>query len=246
MNDFNIGQQLGDGAGRVIDFLPQLLAALLILLIGYIIAKVLGRLTRKGLNKLRLDRAMHNSPAGNTISRFVESPSALLGNVVFWLVFIGAISLAISALNLPVLNDLLTALYSYLPNILAAILIFVVASAISAGSAAFVQRVMGRTAMAKLIATVIPVVVMSLAAFMILNQLGIARDIVNILFTAIVGSAALGLALAFGLGGKDVARDLLEQASESARAKSSDAKREFRSAAENTRREAGRAKEKLQ
>lgn len=245
MNDNDIEQSFENILTRIIEFLPNLIGAIAILVIGYMIAKLLEKGTRKLLNRARFDRAMHNSTAGNTISRIIESPSRLGGQIAFWLVFIGAISLAVSALNLPVLNELLNTVYSYVPNIIAAVVIFLVASAISAGAAAFVMRVMGRTAMAKIIATVIPAIAMSLAVFMILNQLGIARDIVNILFTAIVGAIALGLALAFGLGGRDVARDLLEQAVDNARSNSDRLKSEAQHAADATKREANKAKRNL-
>jgi hypothetical protein len=81
---------------------------------------------------------------------------------------------------------------------------------------------------------------------MILNQLGIARDIVNILFTAIVGAVALGLALAFGLGGRDVARELLEQAADTARSNSDRIKSETSQAVDATKREANRMKRNAQ
>jgi hypothetical protein len=136
------------------------------------------------------------------------------------------------------LNDLLAGVYGYVPNIIAAVLIFLVASTVSAGAATFVQRVMGRTAFARVISAAVPAIVMSLAVFMILNQLQIATDIVNILFTAMVGSVALGLALAFGLGGRDVARGLLEQAADNVRSKQDTIKSEVRSGAENARRSA--------
>jgi len=246
MNDFNVQQSFENILNRIIEFLPNLLGALAILLIGYMIAKGLEGIVRKALNRARFDRAIHNSSAGNTISRIIESPSRLGGRITYWLVFIGAISLAVSALNLPVLNDLLSTVYSYVPNVIAAVAIFLVASAISAGAAKFVLRVMGRTAMAKLIATVIPAIAMSLAVFMILNQLGIARDIVNILFTAIVGAVALGLALAFGLGGRDVARELLEQAADTARSNSDRIKSEASQAVDATKREANRVKRNAQ
>ena len=134
-------------------------------------------------------------------------------------------------------------MYSYIPNVIAAVLIFLIASAISAGVAGFAMRVMGRTAIAKIVTAVVPAITMSLAVFMILNQLGVAKDIVNILFTAIVGAVALGLALAFGLGGRDVARELLEQATESARNNSDQIKSETKRAAESTKREANRMKD---
>lgn len=242
MNDFDIEQSLENILQRIIEFLPNLLGAIAILIIGYMIAKLLENITRKALNRARFDRAIHNSSAGNTISRVIESPSKLGGRIAFWLVFIGTISLAVSALNLPVLNDLLNSIYSYVPSVIAAVVIFLVASAVSAGAAKFVMRVMGRTPLAKLIATAIPAIAMSLAVFMILNQLGIARDIINILFTAIVGAIALGLALAFGLGGRDVARELLEQAADSARSNKDQVKNEMSQAAENTKREANRLK----
>jgi hypothetical protein len=242
MNDFDIEQSLENILQRIIEFLPNLLGAIAILIIGYMIAKLLENITRKALNRARFDRAIHNSSAGNAISRVIESPSKLGGRIAFWLVFIGTISLAVSALNLPVLNDLLNSVYSYVPSVIAAVVIFLVASAVSAGAAKFVMRVMGRTPLAKLIATAIPAIAMSLAVFMILNQLGIARDIINILFTAIVGAIALGLALAFGLGGRDVARELLEQAADSARSNKDQVKNEMSQAAENTKREANRLK----
>ncbi|HET8884266.1 MAG TPA: hypothetical protein VFM68_02240 [Candidatus Saccharimonadales bacterium] len=242
MNDFNAQESFDNILTSIIEFLPNLLGAIIILIIGYFVAKALQKLTRKALNRARFDRAIHNSAAGNAVSRMVESPSMLTGKVAFWLVFIGAISLAISALDLPILNDLLSAVYSYIPNVIAAVLIFLVASAVSAGAAKFVQRVMGRTSIARLIATAVPAIVMSLAVFMILDQLGIADSIVNILFTAIVGSIALGLALAFGLGGRDVARGLLEQAADNARANSGKVKEDVRRASENTKREASRMK----
>lgn len=246
MDSFHIRDSLNNILSTIVTFIPRLIGALLILLIGYWIAAAIGRVVRRALHRLRFDRAMHTSAAGNMLSRMFESPAKLVGQIVFWLIYVGVISLAVSALNLPVLNDLLTNIYSYVPRVIAAILIFLVASAVSAGTAKFVQRVMGRTALAKLITAVVPAIVMSLAVFMILNQLNIARDIVNILFTAIVGAVALGLALAFGLGGRDVARQLLEQAVDSARQNSGRVKDEMRTAANNTKRAAQRMKEDTQ
>ena len=238
MERFDLTRELENAIGNIINFLPNLLAAILILIIGGIIASVLGRLVRRGLQRLRFDRALHASPVGTTVSRVMESPSYVTGRIVYWLVMIGVISLAVSALNLPALNDLLTGIYGYVPNILAAVLIFLVASAVSAGAVGIVQRTMGRTALSKVIAAAVPAITMSIAVFMILNQLGIARDIVNILFTGIVGAISLGLALAFGLGGREVARGLLEQAVDNARTRTDSVKAQVSQAAENARRSA--------
>lgn len=234
MERFDLTQEFENAVGNIIGFLPNILAALLILLIGSIVASLLARLVRKALQRLRFDRVIHSSAAGTMVSRVIESPSYFTARVVFWLIMIGTISLTITALNLPVLNELLGTVYGYVPNIIAAVIIFLLASAISAGAARFAQRIMGGSAMSRMVSTAIPAVTMSLAVFMILNQLGIATDIVNILFTAIVGALALGLALAFGLGGRDVAKSLLEQAADNAQAKQNAMKEQGDQATEST------------
>ena len=242
-NDF--GRSFQDGLEGLFEYLPQLIGALLLLVVGYFIAVALKSVTRKALQRMRFDRALHTSPAGNVISRIVESPARFVGRIVFWLVFLGFISLAISALNLPALNNFIGAIYAYLPHVIAAVLIFLVASAISGMAVAFVQRVMGRTSLAKLIATVIPSLTMSIAVFMILQELMIAEGIVMITYTALIGAIALGLALAFGLGGREVAARLLEQAYDAGRMNADAAKRDISRAKVNTKREASRVRDDL-
>lgn len=237
---FDIGQSLENLLNKLFEFLPQLLGFILLIVIGYLVAKIVGSLVKKALQKARFDRALHNSAAGNYIARFVDRPSRFTGKLVFWLIFLFFLSMALSALQLPLLDQIVGQIYAYIPKIVSAVVIFLVASAISAGTARFVMGVMGRTPTAKLITTVVPVVVLSIATFMILNQLGIARDIVNILFTAIVGSVALGMALAFGLGGRDVARELLEQAYNSGKQNAGQAKSDMQRATRNTKRQAER------
>lgn len=236
MENFDLRDEFENVLGNIIEFLPNILAAIIILLVGTLIAVLLAKVVKKLLKKLRFDRAIHQSSAGSAVSRIIESPSHFVSRVAFWLVMIGVISLTISALNLPLLNDFLAAIYAYIPNVIAAVIIFLVASTVSAIAVTFTQRVMGRSALSKLVSAAVPAIVMSLAIFMILNQLGIAQDIVNILFTAIVGSIGLGLALAFGLGGRDVAKALLEQAADNVRSKKDDIKSEVNTAAANARR----------
>ena len=245
MNNNDFGRSFQDGLEGLFEYLPQLIGALLLLVVGYFVAMFLKSVVRKGLQRMRFDRALHTSPAGNVISRIVESPSRFVGRVVYWLVFLGFISLAISALNLPALNNLIGAIYSYLPHVIAAIIIFLVASTISGVAVAFVQRVMGRTALAKLLSAVIPSLTMSIAVFMILNELMIAEEIVLITYTALIGAVALGLALAFGLGGREVAARLLEQAYDAGRQNADDAKRDISRAKANTKNEAKRAADQL-
>ena len=245
MNDWDVTQSIRNGINSVFEYLPEILGAILLLIIGYFVALGLRALTRKLLKQVRFDRAIHTSPAGNVTSRLVDSPSRFVAKIVFWLVFLGFVSLAISVLDVPALNAFMASVYGYLPHVIAAVLIFLVASAVSTALVAFVRRVMGRTSLAKIISAVVPSLVMSIAVFMILDELMIAENIVTITYTALIGAVALGLALAFGLGGRDVAARLLEQAYTAGQRNMDQAKAETKAAARNTKREASRMKDEM-
>jgi hypothetical protein len=241
----SLSESVEAGFNRVFAYLPQLLGALVLVVIGYFVARVLMQAIRKLLKQIRFDRTLHTSPVGGVLSRLMESPTVFISKVVFWLVFVGFISMAIAALNVPALNAFMGAIYAYLPHVIAAVIIFLVASAVSAGAVAFVGKVMGRTALSKMVAAVVPSLTMSIAVFMILEELMIAEGIVMITYTALIGSVALGSALAFGLGGRDVAARLLEQAYESGRQNAGSAKNEARRANHNVKREAKRTTDEL-
>lgn len=206
----------GDFVERLLAYIvaaiPNILGALLILLVGYFIAKALCNVVKAGLEKAGLDHRLHSGQGGNVLQKAVPSPTRLTGKVVFWLVFLFAISAAVGVLGIPLLTAILAGVYAYLPNVLAAILIFLAAGAIAGGVATLVDRTMGDTATGRVVKTVVPVLVMAIAGFMILNQLMIAPAIVTITYAVLLGSTGLGLALAFGLGGRDVAARLVDGA----------------------------------
>ena len=242
MNTNDISQSAQNGLNRFFEFLPQLLGAIVIFLIGWLVASGLQRLVTRLLLMARFDEALLESSAGRFVGRVFDSPAAFIGRVVYWLVLLGGLSIALSSLNITALNAFLGAVYGYLPHVIAAILIFLVAGFVSVTAAGFVNRVMGPTALAKAIATAVPTIVMSISLFMILNELQIASDIVDITYTALVGSVALGMALAFGLGGREVAARMLETAYETGKRNAGTVHREVSRAAENTLTEVRRAK----
>ncbi|MDQ3480090.1 MAG: transporter, partial [Actinomycetota bacterium] len=140
------------------------------------------------------------------------SPSSGIARVIFWLIFILFLIPAISALQIPALTGFMAQVLAYLPNVIAGILIFLVAAVIAGAVAGAVARFMGDTPTGKIVATTVPALVMVIAMFMILTQLKIAPEIVQIAFAATMGALALALALAFGLGGRTVAERMLEDA----------------------------------
>jgi Conserved TM helix len=209
-----ISESLQRGLDDLLGFLPRLVGFLLILLIGYLVAKALQKVVSLALEKVGTDRALASGAAGSYVERVTPdaSPSQLIGRVVFWFVLLGALSIAITSLGITALNDFLAEVFGYLPNVVAAILIFVVAGALAGWLGKTVSRLLGDSPTGKLAATALPVLVMAIAVFMILNQLQIATDIVTITYAALMGAVALGMALAFGLGGREVASRMLEDA----------------------------------
>lgn len=209
-----ISESLQRGIDDLVAFLPRLIGFLIILLIGFLVAKALEKVVALALEKLGTDRALASGSTGTYVERVVPdvSPSRVIGRVVFWFVLLGALSIAITSLGINALNDFLGDVFSYLPNVVAAILIFVVAGALAGWLGRTVARLLGDTPTGKLAATALPVLVMAIAVFMILNQLRIATDIVTITYAALLGAVALGMALAFGLGGRDVASRMLDDA----------------------------------
>lgn len=159
---------------------------------------------------------------------------------------LGVISLAVSVLGIEALTNFVAAVYAYLPNVLAALLIFLVASAIAAGIATLVTRVMGDTALGKVVATVAPILVMTIASFMILEQLKIAHDIVITTYTLLLGGIALAAALAFGLGGREVAGKMLEGAYQKGQENKEQLKQDLDKGMSRAKEEAQAAKDKAQ
>lgn len=209
-----ISESLQQALDDLIGFLPRLIGFLVILVIGLLVAKALQKLVAVGLEKVGADRAIRSGTGGEYVQRLLPdvSPSEVIGRVVFWFVFLGALSIAIGSLGLAVLNDFVANVFNYLPNVIAAILILVLAVPIAGGLAKLADRAFGDTPTGKLMTTAAPALVMGIAVFMVLNQLRIATDIVTITYAALMGAVALGAALAFGLGGRDVASRMLEEA----------------------------------
>ncbi|HSU03434.1 MAG TPA: hypothetical protein VLK03_12850 [Nocardioides sp.] len=237
----DIGESFQNTTDKIFDFLPNLVGFLLILLVGYIISKVVAGLVGKLLEKVNIDRHLHESSANRYVDAVLPgaSPSKGIARIVFWFIFIFFITAAIGALGIPAATSFMNDVLAYLPNVIVAILIFIVAALVSGAVAAAAVRFMGDTPTGKIVGAVAPAVIMTIALFMILEQLQIAPEIVRIAFTAIMFALALGLALAFGLGGRDLAGDLLRQARDKGSQAASQAKQDAQLGKERAQSEMG-------
>lgn len=210
----DISQSLQRASDQFFTWLPRLVGALVILLIGWLVARVVARIVSKALQSAGTDRALSSGRAGTYKQQFAPSlqPSGVIATVVFWFIFGWAILLAISTLGIQALTNAVASVVGYLPNVVAAILILLAAVAIAGAVGGLASRLAGGTMLAKLVQTIVPALVITIALFMALVQLKIATQIVVATYVLVLGAIALGFALAFGLGGRDVARQMLQNA----------------------------------
>jgi Conserved TM helix len=243
---FSIHSSVNHGFVVFFGWVPRVVGFLAVLLIGYIVAKVVGGLVFRLTHRAGLDRTVHSGAGGNLIQRAVPSPSRLLGKITFWAIFLGALSIAASVLGIKALTAFVGAVWAYIPNVIAALVIFLIAAAIAGAVVALVKRVMGDAALGKIVATAVPIIVMTIAIFMILVQLKIAIQIVTITYAAIWGAIALAAALAFGLGGREVAGQMLEGAYQKGQENKEQYKQELAQAKERAKKEAEQARHDAQ
>jgi len=197
-----------------IDFVPALIGAAVVLVVGWFLARVIGRLVRRGLRVLGLDRAIGTTGLATYLQRFGSgwSGSSVCGVMTMWFLRLVTIQAAASVLALPELSRLINGFILLVPNIFVAFLVLVAGALAAqfAGKTARASTVTLGRASPERIERVVKAVVFVVAVFAALNQLGVAPVIINTLFIGFVTALALALGLAFGLGGRAVAGELTQ------------------------------------
>lgn len=239
---FNVFQSLQSAFTQLLNYLPQIIGALVVLLVGYVVARLIKAAITKVLQKLRVDSRLHEGPAGRYAERLSPrgSPSRLVGTLAFWVIMLFVIASAIGALQIPALTGFMNVVLGYLPRVVAALLILVVAAAIAGAVGGIAHRTMGDTATGRLVRVAVPTLVMAIAVFMVLTELQIAPTIVVITYAMLLGSLALGGALAFGLGGREAAADLINHGYQRAQREMGTVRQDLRTGRERARAEAQR------
>lgn len=237
MSKFNFQNSFNNVLDQIVGWIPNVIEFLVIIIIGYFVALVASWIVRWILRLIDLDEYLERGTVGQWISRAVYSPTRVLGKLTFWVVWFGSWGVAASLAHLPLIGQLVSTVYSYLPNVLAALFIFVLAVGISALVVNIVKRTMADTPTGKIVASAVPVLVMSMAGFAILNALEISPEIVQITYGAMMFSLALGLALAFGLGGREVAAKMLGDAYTQSKKHTKQARKDFQTGAERGKQE---------
>ena len=238
-----IADSIQQGLDSLLGFIPNIIGFLVILVIGYFIAKLVKGIVARLLEKVGLDRTLHSSDAGRYVEKVSPnaSPARLIGSVAFWFIFLFAISAAIGALKIPALSTFIAQVQAFLPNIIVALLIFVIAAALAGAVGAAAHKLMGDTPTGKMVRAIAPALIMAIALFMVLDQLHIAPQIVTITYAGLIGMLALAGALAFGLGGRDLAAQMLGQAYDAGQRNADQVKQDMQTGRERAEVEAQRA-----
>jgi small-conductance mechanosensitive channel len=204
---------VSDLTARAVAYLPSLLLALVILMIGWAVARLLAALARRLARRLRLDGAVERGglAEGLAQAKITRPASDLVALLIFWLVFLAFVLLALEILGWTLAILLLQKLIAYLPRLLAAILILVIG--------AWLAQALGKVAQAAVasmgveyhegIGRLVQGLLLTVTAVLAVEQLGLNLTFLTDALTNLLTIVVAGLALAFGLGGRDVVRNVL-------------------------------------
>jgi len=200
---------------RIMDFLPVLLGALIILIVGWIVAKTIRRLIDWLLKAVRFDALADKAGISEVLRKGDLKISArqVVSGLVYWLVMIMVLVMAVDALGLPKGSDVLASLFAYVPKVIAALLVLVVAMFLASFVSGIVRMAAGNANLPKpeIFAGISRWAIILFAVTIALVELGVAPLLVTATFDIILGGVVLALAIAFGLGGKDAAARYLEE-----------------------------------
>ncbi len=200
---------------KILAYLPILLGALIILIVGWIVAKLIRRGIDLLLKAVRFD-VMANKTGITEVLRKGDlniTASQVVSGLVYWLIIIMVLVMTVDALGLPKASDILASVFAYVPKVIVALLVLVVAMFLAGFVSGIVRTACGNANLPnpEMIAGISRWAIIIFAATIAMEQLGIAPLLVGTAFNIILGGVVLALALAFGLGGKDAAAKYLEE-----------------------------------
>lgn len=219
----NIGEAIlvsfTNALNLVFAFVPKLIAFLVILIIGLIVATLISKALVFLLRKIGFDRLSNRIGLTGLEQRMgvTIDPAGILGKVVYYFIFLIFLIPAVDALGLTTVSNILNSLVSYIPNIFVAILVLFLGTLAATFLADIVRGLTASTNIGNpnIFAGIARYAIIGFAALIALQQLQIAPALISLLFAAIVFAAALAFGLAFGLGGQDSARRMLARSENS-------------------------------
>lgn len=203
-------QRMLAGAESMGTIVPALIGAGVILLTGYFLARQVEKWTDHLLKKMEFNKVARAGGLADAMERTGTrlDPVHAIGKLLFWLVMLVVILLSATALGLESINQMFGMMLSYIPTIIAAIIIVILGMIVGEFVRALVLASAGNVEGVPTLAKVAKTAVILIAIFMALQQVGVAGDIVTSAFTLILGAVALAFGLAFGLGNRELAGEI--------------------------------------
>lgn len=200
---------------RVGAFIPRLVGVLLVLLIGWGIAKLIEIAIVRILKLIKLDTLSEKSGASTFLAKggIKYTLSELLGVLVYWIIMLIVIMTALNALQWTVAAELLNRVVTFIPNIIVAVVVLVIGMFVSAVVASVVRTACGNAGIkqARLLGQLSQIAIVIFAIAIALEQLNIGKIIIASAVQIILAAIGLGLAIAFGLGCKDIAAKYMQE-----------------------------------
>ena len=198
---------------QLIDFLPSFFAAFLLILVGWLISRLLATTTRRIARRMKLDQAMEKAGWPDALERAgVEiAPSAIVGRLVFWIVFLVFVALAVETLGFGFSAVPVRAFVEYLPRVLGAVLLLflgaVLAGVLSKAFSAALARL--EFAQHRMLASIVQGLILLVTFLAVFDQLGFDVTFLSSTLGNLLAIFAAAFAVTFALGGRDVARNML-------------------------------------
>jgi len=195
------------------QFLINVLLMIIILIIGWMISKVIKGLVVRILKAVKLDDLSERIELDNLLAKggIQYSLSELIGVICYWLALLVTFVVAINAIGLTVAADLLNTVVLYIPNVIAAIFVLILGIFVASLLKSIVQTAANNAGIAQsnLLGKVVEIAVAVFAIAIALQQLNIGARIIELAISVLLGSIGLAVALAFGIGCKDIAAKIM-------------------------------------
>jgi hypothetical protein len=209
----SFAQRLQESFAQLGEIVPALLGALIILFAGYLLAKLIEKGVERLLRRIRLNALLERGGVMDAVERTGShfNPTRVVGKLLFWFVMFAVIMVAANALGMESLAEVFAELVGYIPSLMSAIVILIVGIVLGRFTGGLIMASAGAVQGGPTLARVGRWGVVVLAVFMALQELGIATDIVTTAFAILFGAIALAMALAFGLGNRELAGEVTRE-----------------------------------
>jgi Conserved TM helix len=207
-----LDQGIEDAWSDVATFVPKLVGFLIVVVLGWFVAKAIARIADGVLERVGFDKAVERGGVKRALESSKYDASDIVGKLVFYALFLFVLQFAFGLFGDNPVSDLISGVIAYLPKVFAAILIVVVTGAIAAAVKSLIEGALGGLEYGRLLAGAASVAIIGVGVFAALNQLQIAPAIVNGLFYAILAVVAGSLIIAVGGGGVGPMRAQWEKA----------------------------------